>query len=164
MIGCGQRLVRDCHSHCIVPLVSCLLVPALHRHVSVDATTSPLRPKGACRRRQSYCCTAREICASDSGRIGEGVICPTGKKTVASENLSSPARENIPLRVCPKSNLQFPPPRTREEGRLAIVTEVGSGMRWTRRVIRRMTRSRTAKSCGSGAPTLALSFANDLRE
>jgi hypothetical protein len=29
--------------------------------------------------------------------------------------------------------------------------------RWTRRVIRRMTRSRTAKSCGPGAPTLALS-------
>jgi hypothetical protein len=36
------------------------------------------------------------------------VICPTGKKFVARENLSTPARENIPLRVCPKSNLQFP--------------------------------------------------------
>jgi hypothetical protein len=39
------------------------------------------------------------------------LICSTGKKTVACENLSTPARENIPLRVCPKSNLQFPTSR-----------------------------------------------------
>src|SRR5882724_1617117 len=39
------------------------------------------------------------------------LIRPTGKKTVACENLSTPARENISLRVCPKSNLQFPPSR-----------------------------------------------------
>ena len=42
-----------------------------------------------------------------------------------------------------------------QEGRFAIVTNVGSGMRWTRRVSRRMTMSRTAKSYGPGAPTLA---------
>jgi hypothetical protein len=47
------------------------------------------------------------------------------------------------------------PSRADEEGRLAIVTDAGCGMRWTRCVMRRMTRSRTAKSCGSGAPTLA---------
>jgi hypothetical protein len=39
------------------------------------------------------------------------VICPTGKNFVACENLSTPSRENIPLRVYPKSNLQFPPSR-----------------------------------------------------
>ena len=44
-----------------------------------------------------------------------------------------------------------------QEGRFAIVTNVGSGMRWTRRVSRRMTMSRTAKSYGPGAPTLASS-------
>jgi hypothetical protein len=33
------------------------------------------------------------------------LICPTGKKTATYENLSSPAHENIPLRVYPKSNL-----------------------------------------------------------
>ena len=49
-----------------------------------------------------------------------------------------------------------------QEGRLAIVTDVGSGMRWTlqrqaQSLRGRMMLQRTAKSCGSGAPTLALS-------
>src|SRR5450432_1077989 len=48
------------------------------------------------------------------------------------------------------------------EGRFAVVTDVGSGMRWTRQRQapswrRRMKLQRTAKSCGPGAPTLALS-------
>jgi hypothetical protein len=48
------------------------------------------------------------------------------------------------------------------EGRFAVVTDVGSGMRWTRQCQapswrRRMKLQRTAKSCGPGAPTLALS-------
>ena len=48
------------------------------------------------------------------------------------------------------------------EGRFAVVTDVGSGMRWTRQrqaqsLRGRMMLSRTAKSCGPGAPTLALS-------
>src|SRR5215831_7541025 len=47
--------------------------------------------------------------------------------------------------------------RSHKEGRFAIVTNVGSGMRWTRYRSRRMLVSRTAKSCGPGAPTLALS-------
>src|SRR5262249_35868054 len=46
-----------------------------------------------------------------------------------------------------------------QEGRFAIVTSVGSGMRWTRYRSRRMLVSRTAKSCGPGLPTLRLSFA-----
>jgi hypothetical protein len=47
-------------------------------------------------------------------------------------------------------------------GALAIVTDVGSGMRWPRCLTRRMSTSRTAKSCGPGAPGLALSWQNDL--
>jgi len=47
-----------------------------------------------------------------------------------------------------------------QEGRLAIVTDVGSGMRWTRRVLlTRALSSRTVKSCGPDASTLASSFA-----
>ncbi len=49
------------------------------------------------------------------------------------------------------------------EGRFAIVTDVGFGMRWTRQRRRtpmacgRAMRRRTAKSCGPDAPTLASS-------
>ncbi len=51
--------------------------------------------------------------------------------------------------------------RTHKEGRFAVVTDVGSGMRWTRE-LRKTNASvtRTEKSCGSGAPTLALSLAD----
>jgi hypothetical protein len=44
-----------------------------------------------------------------------------------------------------------------QEGRIAIVTDVGCGMRWTRRVARRAAPTRTAKSCGPDAPTLVSS-------
>jgi hypothetical protein len=48
-----------------------------------------------------------------------------------------------------------PPPH---EGRFAVVTDVGSGMRWTRVIwaqLRKTTRApRTVKSCGPGLPTL----------
>jgi hypothetical protein len=33
----------------------------------------------------------------------------------------------------PKSNLKLPPSRSHKEGRFAVVTNVGRGMRWTRR-------------------------------
>ena len=49
-----------------------------------------------------------------------------------------------------------------QEGRFAVVTDVGSGMRWTlqyqaRKRGRRML-MQTAKSCGPGAPTLVSSL------
>ncbi len=44
-------------------------------------------------------------------------------------------------------------------GVCAIVTDVGCGMRWTRRRRRRAVPKRTAKSCGPDAPTLVSSFA-----
>ena len=42
-----------------------------------------------------------------------------------------------------------------------VVTNVGCGMRWTRRCCRRTVSKRTEKACGPGAPTLALSFVDD---
>ena len=46
------------------------------------------------------------------------------------------------------------------EGRLAIVTDVEHGMRWTLPARNDEARlRRTAKSCGPDAPTLASSFA-----
>jgi hypothetical protein len=48
-----------------------------------------------------------------------------------------------------------PPP---QEGRFAVVTDVGGGMRWTLRLcVDARSLKRTAKSCGSGAPKQALS-------
>jgi hypothetical protein len=45
----------------------------------------------------------------------------------------------------------------RREGRYAIVTSVGYGMRWTQRRVRRARLRRTAKACGPGTPGLVLS-------
>jgi hypothetical protein len=59
--------------------------------------------------------------------------------------------------------------RAREEGRFAVVTNVGRGMRWTCRSCsalfarRRTTRMRTAKPCGPGIPTLMLSLRRRFR-
>jgi hypothetical protein len=58
------------------------------------------------------------------------LICPSGKKCIARENLSSPHSENIPLRDYPKSQLELFLSRP-EKGRIAIVTDVGQGMQWT---------------------------------
>ncbi len=60
-----------------------------------------------------------------------------------------------------RANQNHPParPAPDKEGRFAIVTNVGSGMRWPQCRSRRMPILRTAKSCGPGAPRLALSFA-----
>jgi hypothetical protein len=45
-----------------------------------------------------------------------------------------------------------------QEGRLAIVTDVGSGMRWAYWRARRARSMRTAKSCGPDLPTLGSSL------
>ena len=62
-------------------------------------------------------------------------------------------------RVLPKTPNQIDHPRIPRslEGRFAVVTDVRSGMRWTRE-LRKTSASvtRTEKSCGSGAPTQAL--------
>jgi len=87
--------------------------------------------------------------------ICNGLICPTGWLVI---RLSSPFRKNIPVLSRPKS-LLYPPPSRPEEGRIAIVTDVGHGMRWTRAaLLTRALTSRTEKSCGPDAPTLASSW------
>ena|SRR5947207_6001076 len=55
------------------------------------------------------------------------LICPTGKNFVARENLSTPSRKNIPLRVCPKSNLQFPLSRSHKRGASRSSRTLGAG-------------------------------------
>src|SRR6266550_5640456 len=76
--------------------------------------------------------------------------------------LSSPLAKNISLYRYPKSEIESHRP-TPQEGRLAIVTDVGVGCggrngvrracaRWTKRLLR------TAKPCGPDAPTLASSW------
>ena len=86
------------------------------------------------------------------------VICPSGKSAVVRENLSSPPRENIPLGPSGKSSLQVRASRLDKRG-VRVVTNVGCGMRWTQVAAQDERRySRTAKSCGPDAPTLASSW------
>src|SRR6476620_4669000 len=54
---------------------------------------------------------------------------PVGQIT---ENLSSPHPKKIPLSPSGKSALSARPIPRPQEGRIAIVTDVGCGMRWTR--------------------------------
>src|ERR1700685_2646272 len=56
----------------------------------------------------------------------------------------------------------FPASRARKEGRIAIVTDVGRGMRWTRDVRRRRALMRTAKPCGPDISTLVSTRDNAL--
>ena len=73
-------------------------------------------------------------------------------------------RANLPRPtrlISPPNQQHFPAIPRPQEGRFAIVTDVGCGMRWTRWRTRRMRRSRTAKSCGPGIPTLMSSLRGD---
>src|ERR1700722_13447092 len=74
--------------------------------------------------------------------------------------LSSLPFKKIPFRARPKSNPYFELSRP-TEGRFAIVTDVGTGC-GGREAARKTNAhaSRTAKSCGPDAPTLASSFAD----
>ena len=58
-----------------------------------------------------------------------------------------------------KSIFRHPVPK---EGRFAIVTDVGCGMRWTLWRGKTNARKRTAKSCGPDAPTLASSWRREV--
>jgi hypothetical protein len=62
--------------------------------------------------------------------------------------LSSPSAKNILIFRRPKSGIYLFPSPPNKEGRFAIVTNVGLGMRWTRMAPGRGRRSRTEKSCG----------------
>jgi hypothetical protein len=59
------------------------------------------------------------------------VICPTGKSIgLALDRLSSPSRKNILIFRNRKSVYIHGYPAS-QEGRFAVVTDVGCGMRWT---------------------------------
>jgi hypothetical protein len=59
-------------------------------------------------------------------------ICPDGQiAAVCFAPLSIAYRKNILLYPTGKSSLQAGPSRAHQEGRIAIVTNVGRGMRWT---------------------------------
>jgi hypothetical protein len=101
-----------------------------------------------------------------SPRNDDGVFCsrratkqPDGQITSTScdPELSTPAAKNIPLHYSRKSVAYSACP-TRHEGRIAIVTNA----RWdavdARAAQDERKQPRTAKSCGPGAPTLALSL------
>jgi hypothetical protein len=62
-----------------------------------------------------------------------------------------------------KSPAHMRHPVPHEEGRFAIVTNVGAGRGGREGAGRRTALMRTAKSCGSDAPMLALSYADVLR-
>jgi hypothetical protein len=57
------------------------------------------------------------------------VTCPTGK---SPNSMSSPFCKNISIPARPKSLHILCCPASFREGRFAIVTDVGGGMRWTR--------------------------------
>jgi hypothetical protein len=67
--------------------------------------------------------------ATSSRRLPIELICPSG---VISIFLSSPLCKNISLCSSGKSSLQIRAIPSHTEGRFAIVTDVGHGMRWTR--------------------------------
>src|SRR6266700_884954 len=81
------------------------------------------------------------------------LICPTGS---FAKILSSPRAKNKSLREYPKSDLQLAHPVPVSEGRIAIVTNVGCGMRWTR--------ERRARGCdGRAGQTVSRQSAQDER-
>jgi hypothetical protein len=89
------------------------------------------------------------------------VICPTGKSPIS---LSSPPRKNISLSPSGKSSLEVCAIPASLEGRIAIVTDVGLGMRWTRQ--RRKTGGAFAdgEDVWSWRPDAGVKFREVIRE
>jgi hypothetical protein len=113
--------------------------------------------------RQSEIATSRETrLAMVPGTASRKLICPTGKSRHAPrDRLSFVQSSNEKHFAFPEEQIScmvrpVPPP---QEGRIAIVTDVGSGMRWPCWVARRATAARTAKSRGPVPPTLGSSYA-----
>jgi hypothetical protein len=97
--------------------------------------------------------------------LGGPVICPTGKSVaLLPQPMSTPSIKNILLRRLLDTALLIPAIPPHQEGRIAIVTNVECGMRWTRMAHRtKALTSRTVKSCGPDAPTLAFNLVTMLR-
>src|SRR4029077_5176271 len=83
--------------------------------------------------------------------------CPTGKSRPARKNLSSPCAKNISLFQKPKSVVVFAPSCPGKRG-VRVVTNAGRDAVDALATLDERRLKRTAKPCGPGAPTLALSF------
>jgi hypothetical protein len=77
------------------------------------------------------------------------------ERRVIKQKLSSLRSQKIPLATSGKSVVSLRASCARSRGTLAIVTNVGRGMRWTLVVCQTNAPKRTAKSCGLDASTLA---------
>jgi hypothetical protein len=101
------------------------------------------------------------VCFHFANQLSRESEFAANRRQAAHPKLSSFLWKN-PLAPSGKSHLEARASQARQEGRFAIVTNVGHGMRWTRGAARRAVRSRTAKSCGLDASTLASSRRSDL--
>jgi hypothetical protein len=68
--------------------------------------------------------------SASAGEAAHELICPTGARR---KILSSPLRKNISLPRLVETALWSRTVPCPQEGRFAVVTDVGRGMRWTRR-------------------------------
>src|SRR6266566_2680966 len=82
------------------------------------------------------------------------------KKPSRAKNLSRRRSKNIPFCNHPKSVASFRYPASSKRG-VRVVTNVEAGCGGRERGSGRLARARTAKPCGPGAATLALSERND---
>ena len=64
-------------------------------HAAATMIRMPAALTTSCSQTPLVYCIRIQCAAKKSGEV----ICPTGKKIAACENLSTPARKNIPLRV-----------------------------------------------------------------
>jgi hypothetical protein len=92
-------------------------------------------------------------------------LCPTGKSLPLASSSNCRALPRKIFRLTRRANQRYQLARlTRQEGRLAIVTNA----RWDAvdevAAADERSLSRTAKSCGPGAPVLALSSASHIAE
>jgi hypothetical protein len=89
----------------------------------------------------------------------DAVICPSGKSVPLLIFRSPAPFEKIFLFFRNQIRCISLAVPSQTEGRFAIVTDVGNGMRWTQAAL--LTRAltlRTEKTCGPDAPTLASSW------
>ena len=88
--------------------------------------------------------------------------CPTGKSLLIFRNRVKPRNQKYFASRLTQIRCISEPVPCPQEGRFAIVTDVGCGMRWTpgRQAILRRTKTpgRTAKSCGPDAATVVSSW------
>jgi len=82
---------------------------------------------------------------------------PLALRLIGSQVKPSP--QKYLLSVFRKNMIICRSSRLHQEGRIAIVTDVGSGQRWTPSVADERHARRTVKSCGPGPPTLGSSLA-----